>query len=231
MVDATLTVCAELTPKKSPLVRAANPSANPFLPVGSGLLPPELEGLVLLPCLQVDVGTLPQRYDNGDNLGRSGAFDTSILSLKFDAGALSKIPSSLPVANLQINLTLGSVQLRPKYRRFAVAPSEGVVKGQSVTTVCHRRRMVRVNGEPWLGVGFYASRTLFPLNVSTPTLDVAKKTFTEMVRESLTQVMPNGMDQLHEADRASMVHFLDNDLNATRKFDMPLVADVKHLLN
>ena len=104
------------------------------------------------------------------------------------------LPCGRPCAlvSLAVDVTVGEGALRlplaPKYRRFAVAPSADRGPG-SVSVVDHRRRMIMVNGKPWLGVGFYVD---CPLESDTGTFapDVAKRTFAELSREGMTQIMP-----------------------------------------
>jgi hypothetical protein len=226
----TVTVCAELTAES-----LLNPGPNPYLP-SDAKLDPSLEGLELLPCKSFELASLAGGGGNGNDLGRSGVFNTSIFSVPFDAKALSRLYSTsnaqVPAANLKVNITVGNLMLVPKYRRFAVAPASKLVKGQSVSVVDHRRRMVRVNNQPWLGVGFYVSGALTMYNnASKSTLGLAKQTFHELSRQGMTQIMPYGMDTLAEADRAEVCTYLSTDLNASLKFDMPIVSDVVKILN
>ena len=247
----TLTVCATLTAKKNPvLYPGAGGEDNPYLPAAAKL-DPALEGLALLPCQDFDLQSLAANGGayNGDDLGTGGIYNTAVVSVPFDRAALSKlVPASMQAANLKVAASVvqsgggggggGRYELAAKYRRFAVAPgpmSAKVSANQSVTVIDHRRRMVRVDGRPWLGVGFYVAGALtkYEPRGSTayaPLLPLAKKTFGEMAREGMTQMMPYGMDSLHDADRVEILQFLDHDLNGTLKFDMPLVADVMLLL-
>ena len=87
-------------------------------------------------------------------------------------------------------------------------------QGQSFTAICHRRRIVRFNGDPWLGVGFYVSGALtkyMPKGNHTivPLLELGKETFHDMVRQNLNWIMPYGLDSLLGEDRAEIVTFLD----------------------
>ena len=232
----TFTVCASLTSEKSSLY---NTTTNPYLTYAGGKpLNASLEGFVLLPCQTFNSDTLPGGFYNGNDLGSSGLYNTSIFAVPFNSLALSKLPSSIsPGTNLKVTVTIGKdFQLVPKYRRFSIASSRGIVQGQSVSVVDHRRRMVQVNGEAWLGVGFYVSGAVTKIQPkgytgkTVPTLDLAKKTFTELVREGMTQIVPYGIEALSLKDRAELVSFLDHDLNATLKFDMFLVGDVINLL-
>ena len=238
----TLTVCAELTSKRGDLFGGG---ANPYLPAAARL-DPSLEGLVLLPCTELKLATLAGGFNSGDARGAGGLFNTSIFAIPLDGASLRRIPASVPAARLRITATVGkSFALRPKYRRFAVAASSGVVANQSVTTVCHRRRAVRFNGEPWLGVGFYVAGAVTQyqqrgkgappvVQVPIPTPHLAKRTFTDMARQNLNWIMPYGLDSLNTTDRAEIVAFLDDPhegLNSTVKFDMALVPEVVRLLN
>ena len=158
-------------------------------------------------------------------------FNTSIFSVPLDSDNLAKLPDTVQAANIKVSITVGDdYALKPKFRRFAVSPSSAIAQNQSVTVVCHRRRMVQINGQPWLGVGFYLAGG-FGYNTSQPpTLGEAKQVLHDMHRQGMTQVMPYGIDSLSLQDREEIVDFMDNDLNASMKFDMPLVADVVVIL-
>lgn len=227
----TFKICGELTSNRS----AVNDNGpNPYLS-SDAVLDPSLEGLPLLPCRTLELPNVTSGADMGDDLGHDGLYDTSILSLEFDASALSKLHKSIPAANIKISITLGEdYTLLSKYRRFSIAPSSGVLKGQSTTVVCHKRRMVRVNGEPWVGVGFYVAETIGYADskhnfIATP--EIAKQTIHELAREGMSQIMPYGLDAVSAEVRADIVSFMDKNLSSKVMFDMPLVADVVGLLN
>ena len=124
----TFTVCASLTSEKSSLY---NTTSNPYLTYAGGKpLNASLEGFVLLPCQTFNLNTLPGGFYNGNDLGSSGLYNTSIFAVPFKSLALSKLPSSIsPGTNLKVTVTIGKdFQLVPKYRRFSIAPSHGIVQ-------------------------------------------------------------------------------------------------------
>ena len=146
--DATdVTICAELIAQKF----------NPYLPTEK-VLDPKLIGLILLPCITLPLSHMTGGADLGRDNTDASYFNTTILSLPFDAKALALLPHNLSAANLNITTKVGKLVLTSKIRRFSVASSKDVVVGQTTSVVDHRRRMVNINGEPWVGVGFYASR-------------------------------------------------------------------------
>jgi len=226
----SIQVCAELTANRSGVNL---PGENPYLPT-SARFDPSLEGLALLPCQTISIASLPGGSDIGSDRGATGIYNTSIVALPFNTKNLQRLPASLVAANLKISINIGKdFPLEPKFRRFAIASSQ-LVSGQSFSVVCHKRRMVRVNGEPWVGVGFYVSGTLIVKNakgVLTHNVSLGKEIYGQLARQGITQIMPYGMDMLTLPERAEIVDYLDRDLNASIKFDMPLVADVVVLLN
>ena len=74
-----------------------------------------MEGLELLPCKSFELASLAGGGGNGNDLGRSGVFNTSIFSVPFDAKALSRLYSTsnaqVPAANLKVNITVGNLML------------------------------------------------------------------------------------------------------------------------
>ena len=92
--------------------------------------------------------------------------------------------------------------------------------------------MVRVGGKPWLGVGFYYDGVIVPdAKPAVPMVMESKKVFADLARQGMTQIMPYGMDVLGDADLGELVGYLDDDLGAKLKFDMPLVRFVAAILN
>ena len=144
-----VTICAQLVAQ----------GFNPYLPKDR-VLEPSLEGLPLLPCKTFPISTMVGGADLGSDGPRGGLYNTTIFAVPFDKTALSKLPTSIVAANIKITAKIGELELAPKYRRFAATPSAAIVRGQSTSVVCHQRRMIRVNDQPWVGVGFYASHFL-----------------------------------------------------------------------
>ena len=219
-----VTICAHLVAQ----------DFNPYLPKDR-VLDPSLDGLALLPCKTFPLSNMAGGADLGRDGPRDGLYNTTIFSIPFDQAALAKLPSSVVAANLNITTSIDTLELAPKYRRFAVAPSASIVSGQSTSVVCHQRRMIRVNDQPWVGVGFYASHFLVgavPRGAPPQlTLEAGKKVLAEMAREGMTQIMPYDLAVLNATDRAEIIDFMDNDLNASLKFDLLLVPEAEKLMN
>ena len=207
----------------------------------SMLLNPSLVGLQLLPCVDLALADLASRGGNGVLADSGAGFKNgAVFAVPFSKEALAKLQlqaSTGLAAVVRVTARIGaSFQLVPKERRFAVAPVAALAPGQSYTAVDHRRRMISLNGEPWLGVGFYYSG--WPARGTTTiddaVLEVGKNDMREFVRQGLTQIMPYGFISICQndpqlANLKKMVSWLDGDaeMRGQLKFDMPLVAETE----
>jgi hypothetical protein len=197
---------------------------NPYLPP-SAVLPAALEGLELLPCKELALATLEGgdgalRWSSDDAFPTNGESvrtnGTVIVALPLDKTALSKLPSVVPAASLLITTSVGSETLVPKRRAFVVAPSEQLVTGQGYSVVDHKRRMVRFEGEPWLGVGYYVSGSMvnksapgYPHTI-TPTVPRMLDTMHDFKRQGLSQIMPYDAIVLPPSVRSEFVNGMDH---------------------
>ena len=113
----------------------------------------------------------------------------------------------------------------------------GTLRKQASATIDHRRRMIKMNGSPYLGVGYYVDEFEAYYNYkvmaekqkdlhgkidcvpSCPTLAKALEVFTGFAQQGITQVHPYYIDQLNSSDLAqTLLHLEHHDL----AFSFPL---------
>jgi hypothetical protein len=222
-------LCAELRPARP----------NPMLP-SRFELDASLDGLDMLPCRVVDFDEARTLGAGGLGAAAGGFEDGAVFALPFDPAALAKLPEQVAAAVVRVRATLRgdggrTLEMLPMDRRFAVAPASQLRPGQGVSTVDHARRMVRFNGEPWLGAGFYLSSSFVdrlqkPPKPTPASMASGKRALAAWDHEGLTQVMSYELPALPPAERADVLAFMEKDLGARIKFDYMIVAQVKKVL-
>eukprot|EP00941_MAST-03F_sp_MAST-3F-sp1_P006346 g6346.t1 len=224
----TIEICATLEPSSL---------KNPMLPQ-EFLLPHNLIGLELLPCTELQLDEIVggdghlhwSSMQTAEATVGTNAYTNStvVFSVPFNQTALRLLPESVTAAEVAIRTKIGSFEVDTKRRVFAVASSKKLSAKQGFTTVDHRRRMIRYNDKPWIGVGFYYSHLMHDANIS-----LSIERMREHAYQGLTQVMPYGLDTVSEIERKQFVDALDEMTDKTGDskmlFDFPLVEYVEKI--